>query len=175
MLAYSAGITALGCQERASEPRVAVLLEPIRTWTLTGDLVPSLASAIDSASVVFVARDGQRVFRLDEGVPTLLATLGGAKIEAVTVTDGLVWLASGNQLYSVGLRDGDAELRFTLSDSARSESRLVVGPSGIVVGEEVLAEASDGTQRGGCGNWIVGIQANSDPQAVSSDPPIVRI
>ena len=98
---------------------MTVLLEPIRTWTLTGDLVPSLASAIDSASVVFVARDGQRVFRLDEGVPTLLATLGGAKIEAVTVTDGLVWLASGNQLYSVGLRDGDAELRFTLSDSAR--------------------------------------------------------
>ena len=59
--------------------------------------------------------------------------------------------------------------------TTRSESRLVVGPSGIVVGEEVLAEASDGTQRGGCGNWIVGIQANSDPQAVSSDPPIMRI
>ena len=54
-------------------------------------------------------------------------------------------------------------------------SRLVVGPSGIVDGEEVLAAASDGTQRGGCGNWIVGIQGSSDRWSVSSDPPTVRI
>ena len=50
-----------------------------------------------------------------------------------------------------------------------------IAPSGFVVAEEVLAEANDGTQRGGCGNWIVGIQGDSDQGSISSVPPKVKI
>ena len=130
LFVYSACTIALGCQAPVPEPRAWVLLEPTRVWTLTGDLVPRAASAIDSASVVFVANDGQREFRVSAGEPSLLATLSPAEIEAVTVSAGHVWLASGNKLYSVALPDGSARLRFRLPESARF-STLRGGEGGI--------------------------------------------
>ena len=77
----------------------------------------------------------------------------------------------------VGCRDGGPNSGYC-STIPYKRCRFLMGqmsPSGIVTGEEVLAEAIDGTRRGGCGNWIVGIPRSSDQGPVPGSPPTIRI
>jgi hypothetical protein len=105
--AAAAGLLLAGCGPTPPVEEPELRLEPIHSWTLTGDLMPTAASALSVDEVVFADRDGKRAFLLSDTEPTLLAEFKNETLRALTfeVDSRLVWLAVDRRIFSIDVSD----------------------------------------------------------------------